>query len=521
MSNQTEKDLIIDVSVSETSIALLENKILTGLFKEKNNIQFAVGDIYLAKVKKIMPGLNAAFLNVGYEKDAFLHYLDLGPQINSMSKYLNALLSDNKNVPAFHNFQPEQDINKNGKITEVLSTGQLMLVQIAKEPISSKGPRLSSELSIPGRNLVLMPFSNKISISQKIASDEEKLRLKKLIKSIKPNNFGVIVRTAAKNKRVATLDEEIRGLVERWETSLQNLKNLNAPQLFMGELNRSAAIVRDLFNPSFNNIFVNDPIIYQQIKSYIESIDPEKTKIVKLISTKTPIFEQFGVDKQIQTSFGKTVTFKSGAYLIIEHTEALHVIDVNSGNRSKKDQNQEVNALEVNMAAAEEIARQLKLRDMGGIIVIDFIDMLQSGNRNALYEKMKFLMESDPAKHTILPLSKFGLMEITRQRVRPETDIDTVEKCPSCGGTGEIQSSIILVDEIENNLKYILKENPSLKHITLKVHPYLASHLTKNIFSIRYKWARINKIKLKIRPVTSYAMLEYRFVDINDRDILH
>jgi ribonuclease G len=520
MSTHTEKDLIIDVSISETSIALLENKILTGLFKEKNNIQFAVGDIYLAKVKKIMPGLNAAFLNVGYEKDAFLHYLDLGPQINSMSKYLNALLADNKATPAFHNFTPDPDINKNGKITEVISTGQLMLVQIAKEPISSKGPRLSSELSIPGRNLVLIPFSNKISISQKIASDEEKLRLKKLIKSIKPNNYGVIVRTAAKNKRVATLDEEIRGLVDRWESSLQNVKNLNAPQLFMGELNRSAAIVRDIFSPSFNNIFVNDSIIYHQIKSYIESIDPEKTKIVKLISNKTPIFEQFGVDKQIQTSFGKTVTFKSGAYLIIEHTEALHVIDVNSGNRSKKDQNQEVNALEVNMSAAEEIARQLKLRDMGGIIVIDFIDMLQSANRNALYEKMKFLMESDPAKHTILPLSKFGLMEITRQRVRPETDIDTVEKCPSCSGTGEIQSSIILVDEIENNLKYILKENPSLKEITLKVHPYLASHLTKNIFSIRYKWAKKNKISLKVKSVTSYAMLEYRFVDLNDRDIL-
>jgi len=520
MSNQTEKDLIIDVSKTETAIALLENKVLTGLFKEKNNIQFAVGDIYLAKVKKIMPGLNAAFINVGYEKDAFLHYLDLGPQINSMAKYLQIALADNQALPAFHNFSPEQDINKNGKITDVLSQGQLMLVQIAKEPISSKGPRLSSELSIPGRNLVLIPFSNKISISQKIASDEEKLRLKKLIKSIKPNNYGVIVRTAAKNKRVATLDDEIRGLVERWESALQNIKNLVAPQLFMGELNRSAAIVRDLYNSSFNNIFVNDSIIHSQIKAYVDSIDPEKSKIVKLVTTKSPIFEQFGVDKQIHSSFGKTVTFKSGAYLIIEHTEALHVIDVNSGNRSKKDQNQEINALEVNMSAAEEIARQLKLRDMGGIIVIDFIDMLQGNNRASLYEKMKFLMESDPAKHTILPLSKFGLMEITRQRVRPETDIDTVEKCPSCHGTGEIQSSILLVDEIENNLKYLIKENPSIKKIILKVHPYIASHLTKNIFSIRYNWTKKHKIKLQVDSVASFAMLEYRFTDQNEKDIL-
>ncbi len=519
MTSQTSKELIIDVNAGETSIALLEDKLITGLYKEKNSIQFSVGDIYLGQVKKIMPGLNAAFVNVGYEKDAFLHYLDLGPQFSSLKKYLSLTL-EGKPVPAFSSFPLEPDINKHGKITEVLSPGQLILVQIAKEPISSKGPRLSSELSIPGRNMVLIPFSNKISISQKIGSDEEKLRLKKLIQSIKPNNYGVIVRTAAKSKRVATLDNELRELVEKWENAFKSIKQIKGPQLFIGELNRSSAVVRDLYNASFNHIFVNDHHVYQQIKQYVETIDPEKSKIVKMVSAKTPIFEQFGVDKQIKASFGKTVSFKSGAYLIIEHTEAMHVIDVNSGNRTKKDLNQESNALEVNLAAAEEIARQLKLRDMGGLIVIDFIDMTLAPNRQALYDKMRSLMADDPAKHTILPLSKFGLMEITRQRVRPETDIDTIEKCPSCNGTGEIQSSMLLMDEIENNLKYLLKQNPSIKFLKLKVHPFLGSYFKQGVFSIRYQWAKKYKIKLKIKEINSFPVLEYRFVDQNEIDIL-
>ncbi len=519
MSN-INKELIIDVKPTETTVALLEDKLLAGLYKEKNNTQFSVGDIYLGKVKKIMPGLNAAFIDVGYEKDAFLHYFDLGPQFNSLSKYLKLSLSKKYSLPKFPNFILEPDIDKNGKIADVLVQGQDILVQIAKEPISSKGPRLAAEMSLAGRNMVLIPFSNKISVSQKIVSDEEKLRLRKLVQSIKPNNYGVILRTAAKNKRVATLDSELRDLITKWEDSFPSIKNLTPPALYLGEINRTSAIVRDLFSANFSNIFVNDNIVHQEIKSYVEDIDPEKTKIVKFYSGKETIFEQFGIDKQIKAAFGKTVTFKSGAYLIIEHTEALHVIDVNSGNRTKKDKDQEANALDVNLAAAEEIARQLKLRDMGGIIVVDFIDMVNAENRHKLLDKMKQAMSTDLAKKTILPLSKFGLMEITRQRVRPETDIDTVEKCPTCSGTGEIMPSILFVDEIENNLKYILNQKPEEKKLTLKIHPYMASHLTKGLFSIIYKWKRKYKCKLTIKETASFSFLEYRFVDSNEVDIL-
>ena len=514
------RELVIDVNQSETIIALLEDKFLTGLNKEKNNIQFSVGDIYLGKVKKIMPGLNAAFVDVGYSKDAFLHYLDLGPQFNSLSKYLALAQSKKYKLPKFSNFNCEPDINKNGKINNLLNPGQPILVQIAKEPISSKGPRLSSEISIAGRNLVLIPFSNKISISHKIDSDEEKLRLKKLIESIKPANYGVIVRTAAQDKRVATLDLEIRTLVSRWESAFKNINEFEAPRLFIGELNRTSAIVRDFFDESFSNIFVNNHPVYQEIKHYIESIDESKSGIVKFYNGKKPILEQFGIEKQIKAAFGKTVTFKSGAYLIIEHTEALHVVDVNSGNRTKKDKDQESNALDVNMAAADEIGRQLRLRDMGGIIVVDFIDMIKHENRTKLFEHMKEIMAQDPAKNTILPLSRFGLMEITRQRVRPETNIDTVEKCPACNGTGEVTPSILFVDKIENNLKYLLTQNPGNKKLGLRLHPFLASHFTKGLYSLRLKWQFKHHCRLKIISDPSMVFLEYRFVDRFGNDIL-
>jgi len=413
-------ELIIDVRETEIAIALLENKQLVELNKERSNVQFSVGDIYLGKVKKIMPGLNAAFVDVGYEKDAFLHYLDLGPQFKTLQKYVQDHYSrKNKTIPiSKYNMLP--DIDKGGKITDVLSSGQPVMVQIAKEPISTKGPRLTSEISLAGRNIVLVPFNDKVSISQKITSPEERKRLKRLMESILPKNFGVIVRTAAEGKKVAVLDAELGSLIKRWEITVEKLKNPGCPALLTSEIKRTSAILRDMLNGSFNSIHVNDENVYEEIREYIESIAPEKEKIVKLYTGNVPIFDQFGVEKQIKSLFGRTVSIKSGAYLIIEHTEALHVIDVNSGNRSKSSNDQETNALEVNLAAVDEIARQLRLRDMGGIIVVDFIDMHSNENKQMVYERMKELMSRDRAKHNILPLTKFGLMQITRQRVRPE-----------------------------------------------------------------------------------------------------
>lgn len=515
MSNE----LVIDGSGSEISIALLENKKLIELNKEKTDTKFTVGDIHLGKVKKIMPGLNAAFVNVGYEKDAFLHYLDLGPQFKSLAKYFQLALSRKGKMIPLSKFKREPDIEKDGKITDVLKAGQTIIVQVSKEPISTKGPRLGSEISLAGRNLVLMPFADRVSVSSKIESQEEKDRLKNLLLSIKPKNYGIIVRTVAEGKKVAELDSELRSLIDRWESTFDNIKTNNAPRLLIGEINRTSAILRDMLNGNFESIFVNNDTIYRQVRQYIHEIAPEKTKIVKLYQGPTPIYDKYGIEKQIKSLFGKTVSVKSGAYLIIEHTEALHVIDVNSGNRSKSDSNQESNALEVNLAAAEEISRQLRLRDMGGIIVIDFIDMHSNEHKQLLYDKMKELMSKDRTKNHILPLSKFGLMQITRQRVRPEMSIDTMEKCPSCLGTGKVEPTFLYTDVIYSNL-VLLQDKYKLKYIILKVHPFIASYLDKGLFSsIRRSWQKKLGCRIKVISLLSLNLLDYEVYDKDGNEI--
>jgi len=517
--NVVSSDLIIDVSPSEVVIALLEDKRLVELTRAKNGAKFEVGDIYLGKVKKIMPSLNAAFIDVGYKKDAFLHYHDLGPQFSTLNKFMKIAESKKSGAFSVSRIGSERDINKNGKITDVLKTGQNILVQISKEPISTKGPRLTSELSIAGRNLVLLPFSDKVSVSQKIESIEEKNRLKKLIQSIKPKRYGVIVRTVAEGKHVAELDRELKKLITRFGTILPRLKKCVAPSLIIGEVNRTTALIRDIYNPDFSNIIVNDTDAAEEIADYIETIDPDKKKIVKEYKGSQPIFDYYGVEKKVKSLFGKTVSFKNGAYLIIEHTEAFHVIDVNSGNRSKEGMDQETNALEVDLAAADEIARQLRLRDMGGIIVIDFIDMHDPENRQKLFDRMKENMASDRTKHNILPLSKFCLMQITRQRVRPEEHVETAEVCPTCNGTGKITPSILFTDELECKVKYIF-EDLNKKKITLKIHPYIAAFLTKGIISQRMKWILHYFKRVNIIGVDSYNYLEYHFFDENDEEII-
>ncbi len=511
-------ELIIKASDQEVSIALLEDKRLVELSHSKPEQKFSVGDIYLARVKKIMPSLNAAFINVGYEKDAFLHYLDLGPQFSTLGKYLSQAIGRRGKSIAVSKFKREKDINKHGKINEVLKAGNYVLVQVAKEPISTKGPRLTSEISIAGRNLVLMPFSDKVSISSKISSQEERDRLRNLITSIRPKNYGVIVRTVAEKTKVAELDSELRSLVKKFESAFEHVNIRQLPQLILEEQSRATSVIRDHLNGNFENIFIDNSDVYNEVKNYIGEVAPEKEKIVKLYNSKQSIFEKFEIERQIKASFGSTVSFKQGAYLIIEHTEALHVIDVNSGNRSKSGLDQESNATEVNLAATEEIARQLRLRDMGGIIVVDFIDMHKAQNKQKVYQHMKEVMSRDRTKHNILPLSKFGLMQITRQRVRPEMHVETAETCPTCGGSGKIQPAILLEDHLKLEIENILKTNKQSR-ITIQTHPFFAAYLTKGMKSIAKKWRRELKCKIKIEPLDSCTYLEYIILDQNGEQL--
>lgn len=513
-----KSELVVDVQQKETSIALLEDSRLVSLQKENRNTAYAVGEIYLAKVRKLMPGLNAAFVDVGYDKDAFIHYLDLGAQYSTYSKFIKESLEDKKKILNISKFEAEPDIPKHGSIADVLTQGQQLLVQIAKEPISSKGPRLTTDLSFTGRYMVLIPFGNKISISTKIKSTEEKVRLRQLISSIKPKGFGVIVRTSAENKRVAELNNEMRTLVKCWEDAIIKMKRSAPKTLIYEEESRALGVIRDIFSPTFENIFVNDRETYEHILNYVTLIAPERKDIVKLYTKDVPIFDHFNITRQIKSSFGKTVSFKSGAYIIIESTEALHVIDVNSGNRSKASNDQETNALDVNMKAADEIARQLRLRDMGGIIVVDFIDMNKAEHRQTLLEHMREAMANDRARHNILPLSKFGLMQITRQRVRPALDIPTEETCPSCFGKGEIQPSLLFTDKLKEKLDYLVNDL-DVKKFIMYVHPFVEAYIKKGVFSLYGKWRREFGRGCRVVADESLAFLQYRVVDENGNEI--
>ena len=480
-------ELVVDVQPKEVSIALLEDKSLVELQSEGRNISFSVGNMYLGRIKKLMPGLNACFVDVGYEKDAFLHYLDLGPQFNSLEKFVKQTLSDKKKLTSISKATLLPDLDKDGTVSNTLKVGQEVVVQIVKEPISTKGPRLTSEISFAGRYLVLIPFNDKVSVSQKIKSSEERARLKQLLMSIKPKNFGVIVRTVAEGKRVAELDGELKVLVKHWEDAMVKVqKATKYPTLIYEETSRAVGLLRDLFNPSFENIHVNDEAVYNEIRDYVSLIAPDRANIVKLYKGQLPIYDNFGITKQIKSSFGAN--------------------------------GQEGNALEVNLGAADELARQLRLRDMGGIIVVDFIDMNEAENRQKLYERMCANMQKDRARHNILPLSKFGLMQITRQRVRPAMDVNTTEICPTCFGKGTIKSSILFTDTLESKIDYLVNKL-KVKKFSLHVHPYVAAYINQGLVSLKRKWQMKYGFGIKIIPSQKLAFLQYVFYDTHGEEI--
>ena len=516
-------EVIVDVTKQDISIALLEDKRLVEFQREGRSEHFSVGNIYLAKVRKLMPGLNACFVNVGYERDAFLHYLDLGTRYKTQEKFLQMLGDGRRNI-SLDKVAKQPEIEKEGTIQSTLKVGQEILVQIVKEPISTKGPRLTSELSFAGRFLVLIPFSDKVSVSSKIKSGAERARLKQLIQSIKPKGFGVIIRTVAEGMRVAELDNEMQMLLTRWNNTVAKIKQSRSeamilPQLVYEETSRTVALLRDLFNPSYENIYVNDQSVFDEVRNYVSLIAPECKDIVKFYKGSVPIFDNFSVTKQIKTSLGRTVTYKHGAYLIIEQTEALHVVDVNSGNRSKSPEGQEVNALDVNLGAADELARQLRLRDMGGIIVVDFIDMAMPENRQKLYERMVENMRKDRAKHSILPLSKFGLTQITRQRVRPVMDVNVEETCPTCGGTGKIMPSILFTDSLETKIDFLVNKL-GIKRFRLYVHPFVAAYINQGIFSVKRRWQMKYGFGVKVLPNQKLAYLQYTFHNMKGEEFI-
>lgn len=511
-----KKEIIIDAEKDKIRFALLEDKKLIGLHEQDGENEFSVGDVYLARVRKIAAGLNAAFVDLGYHKDAFLHYHDLGPQVLSLLKYTREVNKNKYRSKNLQRFAIEADIDKDGSISDVLKPGQKILVQIEKEPISTKGPRISSEISIAGRYLVLVPFSDRVSISQKIEDTDERNRLKRLISSIKPKGFGVIIRTVAQGRKVAELDIDLNYLMKRWNAVYKQIKsNEQYPTRILSEINKASSLLRDMFNDTFTNIVCNETTLVEEIKDYLQLIAPDKVKLVTHHRSQLPVFEKYGIDKQIKQAFGRTVSMSKGAYLVIETTEAMHVIDVNSGSNTSSKESQEENALKVNLLAASEVARQLRLRDMGGIVVVDFIDMRQSDNRKKLFEHLQEAMKADRAKHKILPPSKFGLVQITRQRVRPAVNIETKEPNPSNQDPDRVDAPITLIAKIEFQLERLIKSK-KFSRLSLHVHPFLAAYLREGALSIRQRWWLTHKKWIKIVPRNAFHYLEYKFYTGNE-----
>ena len=511
-----DKDLVVSVGQTEVNLALMENHKLIEYSRESSQgHSYSVGDVFLGRVKKLLPALNAAFVDIGDSKEAFIHYLDLGLYFTSFDAFVK---QSNQNVnmnDLYSRIQIGPALGKEGKIDSVLKVGQMIICQIVKEPISTKGSRLTAEISIAGRNIVLLPFAQKVSVSQKIASKEERKRLETLVRSILPKNYGAIIRTASEGKKAAVLVAEAKSLIQKWEGSWARIAKDKSMGLLFTEYSKTTTMLRDLLNDSFTNVYVDDQTVYEETRKYISLISPEQEKIVKLYEGKEPIFDHFEVTRQIKGSFGKVVPMKQGAYLVIETTEALNVIDVNSGIRAKT-KDQEENSFEVNKIAAEEIARQLRLRDMGGIVIVDFIDMDSQEHRNELHKYMMDLMAKDRAKHNVLPLTKFGLMQITRQRIRPVTEIETMEQCPMCHGTGKITSSVVIDEQIERKLSHLVIEKGE-DDLVLRVGPILGAYLTRGMFnSFLAKWKRKYKCKLKIEESSDFTVLQFEFYNTKE-----
>ena len=504
-------ELIVSASEEGLRIGILENKRIVELHHETTNKLFSVGDILLGKVTKIVPGLNAAFVEIGHPKDAFLHYLDLGPQVLSLQKYVKSVQSSANNIRYLGKVSMLPDINKDGKIAQVLKSGQPILVQVEKEAISTKGPRLTCEISLPGQYLILVPFSNDVSVSRKIGTSDEKRRLKVITESIKPKGFGLIIRTAAEGRESKAIEKDLKALLKKWDNMISSIAEARPPKRVLAEEDRAASIMRDMLSSGFDSIVTDEKSAFDEISEYLNRTSPEQLKNLKLHSGKVSLFESRGIEKQIKAAFGKTVTMRNGSYLVIEHTEAMHVIDVNSGSKNLRGDTLEDNALKTNMVAAEEIARQLRLRDMGGIIVIDFIDLRKTENKKKLYQHLKHSMSTDPAKHSILQMSRFGIIQITRQRVRPVLDIVTTEMCPSCNGTGKIQSAILLVDEIKNNVDFLMRQNK--EKLTVMVHPLVEAYFKRGIWNQVRQWFFQYWKTVKVEADTSLGFMEVKYYD--------
>ncbi len=531
-----KKDIIINSTANEHRIAILEDGKLAELFVETPGKARNVGDIYLGRIAKVMPGIRAAFVNIGMEQDAFLHFSDVGsieefnvlfddeddekdddaPTTGEAGKEVVAgggdgapasgeiaVMSDRRREPSGRRQPPGyQDVN--------LQKGQSILVQITKEPVGKKGVRVRSAISLPGRFLVLIPFDGKVGASKKLNNFKEKRRLRRAVRSMLPKGFGAIIRTVADGKSEEMLKQDLDELIKTWQGIEKAVKSENPPALIYKDMNTTSSVIRDLFQDTVEHVVVDDKKLYKETRAYVQWMSPDMLGRVEYYREKEPIFDKYGIEKDIQTLFSKKIWLKSGGYLFIEKTEAMTVIDVNSG-RYAATKEQELNSLRTNLESAREVCRQLRLRDIGGLIVVDFIDLEDEKNRKKIYDEMKKELRKDRAKMTVLPMTEFGLMQITRQRIRQSVQMSFSESCPMCGGTGLVQSKTSTVNQIERWIKRFKSEKREYR-LELRVNPTIAEYLTHGTISRITKMQFKFFVKLKLVSDPTLLHDDFRFI---------
>ena len=513
MKNQ----IIIHSTEDQARIALLEDGELAQLFIQSEENQRTVGNIHVAKVHKVMSGIKAAFIDMGTPKDAFLHFSDAGDHLDEYIAMLNGKNAiPNHAKPDLKNKEKLANHQKQALAGKILRNGQKLLVQIVKEPIGSKGPRISTDITIAGRFLVLIPMGDYIAVSKKISNYKERRRLKNVLGDMVPDGFGVIVRTVAQGQDEKAIEDDLRDVLRKWEKILDKLETAKPPSLLHRDLDMTESLIRDLFAKNYERVLVDDPKMYRQIKSYVSQIAPEMAQNVHQYKGKKHIFDQMGIAEDVNSIFNPRVRMKSGGYLIFEQTEAMYVVDVNSGPYAAKAK-QEDNSLKTNLDAAREIAKQLRLRDIGGIIVVDFIDLRDDKNRKKIYDELKKEFRKDPAKTNMLGMSDFGLVQITRQRIRPSV-INSVSKvCPMCGGSGDVISDDTILTDIESWLSKF-KHASEYRAVDLYVNPYMKTLINKGMFSKRWKW--MSKLHIKITLVADESIPLSRFkVTLSGSDV--
>ena len=504
-----EKTILISETSKETRIAILENGDLVEFFVEKPENTRMVGDIYKGRVENVIEGMQAAFVDIGYRLNAFLPFSEINEPSSVVAIMDSITRNEEEDVEDEPDLKRHKGNRKNIKDV-VLKTGQEILVQVIKEPFANKGPRVTTDISLPGRFLVLVPNADYIGISKKIYSKTERKRLRRIGHSLKPKNFGLIIRTISGGKDKKTLNADLKNLLKTWQMMEDTAKQQSAPVCLYSDMEMSSTVIRDLLSSDVNKITIDSKSLYKKIHAYVRNVSPEFVRRLEYYHSKNPLFYQYKVEKEFEKSLNKRVWLKNGGFIVIEHTEAMCTIDVNSGKFIGK-ANHEENSLKINLEAARSIARHLRLRDVGGLIVIDFIDMENAENKKLVFQELRRELSKDRSKLALSPISDFGLLEMTRQRTRVNLLYSVSEECPVCHGSGRITSKESLITKIESWIRRF-KVKSKGRRLILKVHPDIASYIAKSEDNLlrRLQWQNLLQIRLQKDPLMQID--EFRFI---------